>query len=117
MHVEQETYPLAGEGEEVMVVFRDRPLTDVPPYLHVTALTGPVEFEVRSGYGPVTDDYAVNSTVSLSQVNMAEIVSLPASADPEQIVTVIRVLTGQVALAVHSPLPFRMEFRSRRYRP
>lgn len=117
MHVEQELYPHAGEGEEIMVVFRDRPLADVPPYLHVTALEGPSTFEIRSGTGPVTDDYPVNSTVLLDQVNQSDVVSLPASGDPEHVVTVIRVLSGRVSLSVHSPLPLRMEFRSRRYRP
>lgn len=117
MHVEQETHPHVGEGEEVMIVFRDQPLADVPPYLHATALVGPSIFEVRSGTGPVTDDYPVNTTVMLDQVNQSDVIELPASSLAGDTVTVIRVLSGRFAFSTHSPLPFRMEFRTRRYRP
>jgi len=116
MHVEQETWPSASKGEEVMLVFRDHPLADIPPYLHVAVLEGPASFEVRSGTGPDTDSYTVDATIMLEQVNRQDVVKLPASTLTSDIVTTIRVLTGRVTLSVHSPLPFRMEFRSRRYR-
>jgi hypothetical protein len=115
LYVERETHPFVAEGTEIMFIFRDGALANALPNLYITALENDCEVDVKSGFGGNTNAFTSTTNIMFAQKGQKERVGLPIGGDIIDLVSVMEVTRGKVAVTVVSPLRVKMEFRTRKH--
>jgi hypothetical protein len=115
LYVEQDVVPFAETGKEIMLVFRDHGLNSARPSVFITALTPNAAVTVVSGKGANTNAYTSSTSVAFTARGQKEVVEVPIGGDMTDIVSVVTVDSGNVAVSVVSATPVQTEFRTRRH--
>ena len=113
LYVERETYPSVIPGDEVMAMFRVKGSESAIARFHVRVLATNTTFEARSGQGADVERFATSATLGPFELGAHRTISLPIGADPDANISVLRCLTGRLAVTVVSPHEVQMQFRSR----